>query len=203
MEKKVLTLTVSKQWFDMIVAGEKKEEYRTIKGYWTVRLYDVFAKNPTKYLMDKKINGDIDYLKLMIRCNHFIAKQYTHVLFINGYRKDSPRIEKEIESITIGKPKKGLCPDKWLDTEFFIIIFKQRMTNKEFFNAYRGEPVLYKGKDIGAYVAGYVEEKYIILGFDDYTGCILCFTSKVKNLCDIYHSYRFAKLKYLEVIKHQ
>ena len=35
------------------------------------------------------------------------------------------------------------------------------MTNKEFFNAYRGEPVLYKGNDIGAYVAGYVEEKYI------------------------------------------
>ena len=49
---------------------------------------------------------------------------FTHVLFINGYREDSPRIEKEIESITIGKPKKGLCPDKWLDTEFFIIKFK-------------------------------------------------------------------------------
>jgi hypothetical protein len=74
--------------------------------------------------MDKKINGDIDYLKLMIRCNHFIAKQYTHVLFINGYRKDSQRIEKKIESITIGKPKKGLCPGKWLDHEFFIIKFK-------------------------------------------------------------------------------
>lgn len=77
------------------------------------------------------------------------------------------------------------------------------MTNKDFFNAYRGEPVLYKGNDIGAYVAGYVEEKYIILGFYDDKGCILCFTSKVKNLCGIYHSYRFAKLKYLEVIKHQ
>lgn len=51
-------------------------------------------------------------------------KPYTHVLFINGYRKDSLRIEKKIESITIGKPKKGLCPDKWLDTEFFIIKFK-------------------------------------------------------------------------------
>lgn len=75
------------------------------------------------------------------------------------------------------------------------------MTNKDFFNAYRGEPVLYKGNDIGAYVAGYVEEKYIILGFDDYTGCIQCFTSKVKNLCAMYHSYRFAKLKYLEVIE--
>ena len=74
------------------------------------------------------------------------------------------------------------------------------MTNKDFFNAYRGEPVLYKGNDIGAYVAGYVEEKYIILGFNDYTGCIQCFTSKVKNLCAVYRSYRFAKLKYVEVV---
>ena len=38
MEKKVLTLTVSKQWYDMIVAGEKTEEYRTIKSYWINRL---------------------------------------------------------------------------------------------------------------------------------------------------------------------
>lgn len=74
------------------------------------------------------------------------------------------------------------------------------MTNKDFFDAYRGKPVLYKGKDIGAYVAGYIEDKYIILGFHDYTGCILCFTSKVKNLCAMYHSYRFAKLKYVEVV---
>lgn len=123
-KKKVLTLTVGKHWFDMIAAGEKTEEYRTIKDYWTVRLYDVFAKNPTKYLMDKKISGDIDYLKLMIRCNHFIAKPYTHVLFINGYRKDCPRIEKEIESITIGKPQPGLCPKEFENKEFFIIKFK-------------------------------------------------------------------------------
>lgn len=49
------------------------------------------------------------------------------------------------------------------------------MTNEEFCKAHIGERVLYKGKDIGAYVAGYVEEKYIILGFNDYTGCISCF----------------------------
>ena len=123
-KQNVLNLVVSKQWFDMIVSGEKKEEYREIKDYWTVRLYDVFAKNPTKYLMDKKISRDIDYLKLMIRCNHFIAKPYTHVLFINGYRKDSSRIEKEIESITIGKPQPGLCPKEFENKEFFIIKFK-------------------------------------------------------------------------------
>lgn len=77
------------------------------------------------------------------------------------------------------------------------------MTNEEFCKAHIGERVLYKGKDIGAYVAGYIEDKYIILGFNDYTGCIQCFTSKVKNLCAVYLSYRFTKLKYLEVIKHQ
>ena len=77
------------------------------------------------------------------------------------------------------------------------------MTNEEFCNAHIGERVLYKCKDIGAYVAGYVDDKYIILGFYDDKGCILCFTSKVKNLCGIYNSYRFTKLKYLQVIKHQ
>lgn len=75
------------------------------------------------------------------------------------------------------------------------------MTNEEFFYAHRGEPVLYKGKDIGAYVAGYVEEKYIILGFYDEKGCIRTFNSKV-NVDDVYESYRFAKLKYLTLIEH-
>ena len=39
------------------------------------------------------------------------------------------------------------------------------MTNKDFYIAHLGKRVLYKGKDIGAYVAGYIEDKYIILGF--------------------------------------
>ena len=195
-KKKVLTLTISKQWFDMIVAGEKNEEYREIKPYWASRLVNQQSESG-EVLFDEfggycSVIGKLEY------------KPYTHVLFVNGYRKDSPRIEKEIESITIGKPKKGLCHDKWLDTEFFIIKFKQRMTNKDFYNAHLGKRVLYKGKDIGAYVAGYIEDKYIILGFNDYTGCILYFTSKVyKTLGETYNSYRFAKLKYLEVIESQ
>ena len=117
MEKKILTLTIDKQWFDMIVSGEKNEEYRDIKSYWIKRLttncevaYDVAAET---------------------YCGKVLYRPYTHVLFINGYRRDSPRIEKEIVSITIGKPKKGLCPDKWLDTEFFIIKFKQRMNKTD------------------------------------------------------------------------
>ena len=109
-KKKVLTLTVSKQWFDMIVACEKTEEYREIKPYWIKRL---------------TTNCEVEYdVALETYCGKVLYRPYTHVLFINGYRKDSPRIEKDIESITIGKPKKGLCPDKWLDKEFFVIKFE-------------------------------------------------------------------------------
>ncbi len=121
-KKKVLTLTINKEWFDMIVAGEKTVEYRVIKEYWVKRIIDV-----------RKLHRGTAYILRCLKNNNPMLKNdiilqlgipYTHVLFINGYRKDSPRIEKEIESITIGKPRRGLCPDKWLDTEFFIIKFK-------------------------------------------------------------------------------
>lgn len=115
-KKKVLTLTISKEWYELIVAGEKNEEYREIKPYWASRLVNQNAESGMVGFDEfggyTAVIGEPEY------------KPFTHVLFTNGYRKDSPRIEKEIESITIGKPKKGLCPDKWLDTEFFIIKFK-------------------------------------------------------------------------------
>lgn len=100
----------------MIVSGEKTEEYRKIKPYWASRLVNQNAESGMVGFDEfggyTAVIGEPEY------------KPFTHVLFINGYRKNSPRIEKEIESITIGKPKKGLCPDKWLDTDFFIIKFK-------------------------------------------------------------------------------
>ena len=124
MKKKVLTLTVRKQWFDMIVANEKTEEYREIKPYWVARLFQNNSNIVDMKYLASCIEGRTDLLKKYIDAQRIVLKQYTHVLFVNGYRKDSPHIEKEIESITIGKPKKGLFPDKWLDTEFFIIKFK-------------------------------------------------------------------------------
>ena len=130
-KKKVLTLTVSKQWFDMIAAGKKIEEYREIKPYWIARLLQNNSNIVDVRHLALALAGRTDLLKKYIDAQRIVLKQYTHVLFINGYRKDSPRIEKEIESIGIGKHKKGLCPDNWLDTEFFIIKFKW-YENKEF-----------------------------------------------------------------------
>lgn len=35
---RTLTLSLKKQWFDMIKSGEKKEEYREVNRYWIARL---------------------------------------------------------------------------------------------------------------------------------------------------------------------
>lgn len=36
--KKPIQMPLTKKWFDMILAGEKKEEYRSPKPYWSKRL---------------------------------------------------------------------------------------------------------------------------------------------------------------------
>lgn len=124
MKKKILTLTVSKQWFNMIADGKKSEEYREIKPYWVARLFQDNNNIIDVQYLASGLAGRTDLLKRYIDTQKIILKPFTHILFVNGYRKDSPRIEKEIEVITVGKPKKGLCPDYWLDSEFFIIKFK-------------------------------------------------------------------------------
>ena len=132
MEKKVLTLTISKEWYEMIVSGEKTEEYRVIKGYWMSRLLlikDEECKDFDKFKKlhvgkNEEILIDTDTIKEKLNNSSMKFVPFTHVLFKNGYYDDSQKVEKEIESITIGKPKKGMCPDKWLDHEFFIIKFK-------------------------------------------------------------------------------
>lgn len=128
MEKKVLTLSVKKEWFDKILSGEKKEEYREIKPYWVARLYyDRFGK-----LSPKMVKELADSVAKYGDTEHFEAKNgigvsfvpFTHVLFINGYGDDKPRVEKEIMWIDIDRPRKGWCPDDFLGKEFFVIKFK-------------------------------------------------------------------------------
>ena len=129
MEKKVLTLSVKKEWFDLIKAGEKREEYLEIKPYWVARLfYDEACKLPpdvvrrltssiVKYGDTERFEEDNEDIVIS-----FVP--YTHVLFINGYGDDKPRVEKEIEWIDIDRPRKGWCPDDFLGREFFVINFK-------------------------------------------------------------------------------
>ena len=131
-KKKVLTLTVSKEWFDMIVSGEKTEEYRVIKSFWMSRLLLIKDEECEDFDKFKKLHIgkneemliDTNTIKEKLNSGALKFVPFTHILFKNGYYDDSPKVEKEIESIIIGKPQKGMCPGKWLDHEFFIIKFK-------------------------------------------------------------------------------
>lgn len=123
MEKKVLTVHLAEPWYSMIASGEKTEEYREIKPYWVRRILNMSRAQVGTDTMSLALQYNVirDRKDILKMC----GKALTHVLFVKGYPKgNKPSIEKEIESISIGKPKKVLCPDKWLDTEFFIIKFK-------------------------------------------------------------------------------
>ena len=63
---KILHLTLKKQWFEKILSGEKKEEFREIKEYWNKRLnkeYDyIFDKTLSEYeIMSRYINQNKGY----------------------------------------------------------------------------------------------------------------------------------------------
>ena len=129
MKKKILTLTVSKQWFEKIVSGEKTEEYRAIKSYWINRLIQTKYGGSDEY-RKVTMHPEFDMLISNSKLKELLEKKtarfipYTYVRFFQGYAKNRPWIEKKIDSITIGKPQPGLCPKEFENKEFFIIKFK-------------------------------------------------------------------------------
>ena len=82
-----LHLTLKKKWFDMILAGIKKDEYREIKPYWEKRLFEKFNNEPQNrsLISDNGFNG------------------YERIIFKNGYSKNAPSFEIECLGIEIGE----------------------------------------------------------------------------------------------------
>ena len=73
----MLTLILKKKWFDMIVSGYKKEEYRALSPYYTTRFVKVWGGN-------------------------FDGKEVEPIAFRNGYAKNAPRFVAQC-SIDIGE----------------------------------------------------------------------------------------------------
>lgn len=73
----MLILPIKKKWFDMIASGEKKEEYREIKLYWTKRIENYYEE--TKLWIEQE-------------CPNF-KEIYYMVMFRNGYSKNSPTLK--------------------------------------------------------------------------------------------------------------
>jgi hypothetical protein len=102
MAEKILHLTLRKKWFDLILSGEKKEEYRECKDYWIIRLLSDYGKYA-------RIE---DY------------KHFDFVKFTNGYAKNSPCIVFKCEGIHtgFGNPDWGAEDGK----EYFVIRIGER-----------------------------------------------------------------------------
>ncbi len=98
---RILTLTLKKCWFDMILSGEKTDEYREIKWYWIKRL--VTETHLQDFRTAKHINEVKDNNQ-----NEFF-KQIDYIRFRNGYSKTAPEMIIEFKGITIdyGVPKWG------------------------------------------------------------------------------------------------
>ncbi|WP_068599448.1 ASCH domain-containing protein [Vaginella massiliensis] len=108
----VLKLTVKKEWFDLIKSGEKTEEYRETKDYWSYRLIKELKFSGLKdWVKIKELKGKnfIPYFggmpKKVIE-NSIRFSEYKYVEFKNGYSKDAQTIITECKGITIGKPTK-------------------------------------------------------------------------------------------------
>lgn len=81
----MLTMPIKKQWFDMILAGEKKEEYRASTPYWLSRIRNEI----------KRQNAGDD-------------GQGLQIILKNGYGKNAPKAMITLYGIT-----EGVGIEKW------------------------------------------------------------------------------------------
>ncbi len=103
----MLTLPIKKKWFDMILSGEKKEEYREIKPYYSRRFFSLF---------------DVVDVYKGVLINPFEENPKREIMFRNGYRKNSPSfIARCTLSIGMGKEEWGAEPGE----EYFVLTVKE------------------------------------------------------------------------------
>lgn len=99
---KILELPLKKEWYNMIESGDKREEYRAIKPYWSKRLVGV-----DKPLFSHRYGYQ-----------HANVIGYTHVRFRYGYTKRTMLYK--IDEITIGRGK----PNWGAPTDIDVFIIK-------------------------------------------------------------------------------
>lgn len=115
---KILKLTLCCVWFDMILRGEKPEEYRDIKQFWTrrfIRSNDIDSVCYPFY-WDELVAALLKDTTNIERFD-FYFKEFDAVEFYRGapyYGKELPRITLQLQSITtgFGLPKFGAPEDR-------------------------------------------------------------------------------------------
>lgn len=101
----MLRLPIERKWLNMILSGEKEDEYREIKPYWTVRIIHWlgFPKEATDEVMES-------VLELLRTQGTISAKP---VVLQNGYGRNAPEAEIMCKlSIGTGREEWGAVPGK-------------------------------------------------------------------------------------------
>ena len=99
--KNTLHLNLKKQWFEMILSGVKKEEYRDFKEYWLKRfLYHIQGNDIGCFIYYEDYKGVISKLLSIgiIKWKHFDT-----IIFSSGYAKDRKQFEIELNHIRVGE----------------------------------------------------------------------------------------------------
>ena len=109
---KILYLPLKKEWYNMIESGEKPEEYREIKLYWTKRLINFKKfmewanKNYKEILYSRFLFPFRNPINYEVLTREF-SRDYTHVRFSYGYTKRTMLFENKGISIGKGNPEWG------------------------------------------------------------------------------------------------
>ena len=116
----MLILPIKKKWFDMILSGEKKEEYREIKLYYISRF---------KALLGISDCNNEDFMVVVEVCTQYQGgTKPFNVMFRNGYSKTSPSfIAKCTLSVGTGKEEWGAEKDK----QYFILTIHEILKGSE------------------------------------------------------------------------
>lgn len=112
---KTLHLNLHRKWFDMVLSGEKKEEYRDITKYWA-RRFCYRIPTPTGYLscINQILNKDMEGCERWVAKGIPMFKEFDTITFSNGYAKDRDQFVIELKYISIrkGLPEWGAEKDK-------------------------------------------------------------------------------------------
>ena len=117
---KTLHLNLKKKWFDLILSGDKKEEYREIgrdNEYWENKLLQCHKDlgTPQSKSQCKKMQCQ----RCIFESNGGEFQEYDTIIFSNGYSKNRPQFVVELKGITV---KYGL--EKWgarKNTLYFVL----------------------------------------------------------------------------------
>ena len=139
--KNYTSLVLTKKWFDMILSGEKTEEYRDIHTFgkitnkhkfavyvnWFLRkvkcpfITEAIENSVWEVIQDTANQKTIDYVESFL-------KKYEYVYFYLGYAKNRPMMKVKLNGIHIGKGKEEWGADRF-ETYFVLSLGEIIETN--------------------------------------------------------------------------